>query len=457
MKSNIILFMGLFCAFSSTAQEALSLSDAIRIGLERNYDIQIERKNIEISENNNSFGEAGRWPTITLNLNANNNLTDNVKTAFPTATQGQTLANTVNPTANVNWTLFNGFSVKINKRRLEQLQAETSGNASIVIANTLQSIILGYYLAVLEQQRLDEFEKQLELSRDKYDYVKIKSEMGSAVSTDLLLEEGNYLTDSLNFINQQLAYRNALRNLNVLLAESADKSFTITDSLTVPLEVYEISALRSKMLGNNVDLEKQYITQAILGYDSDLQRTNKYPNLTMAAGFSENRNSLDLSSASFFTGDPSVGTNGFVNGPNSRLSTTTDNYFVNFTLSYTLFNGGKIKRAIKNALVSENIGELRLDKLKTTLNRDLSQAFDRYGVRQQLYGINDRRELAAKTNLDISQDKFRNGSINSFDYRTVQNTHLSAAILKLQATYNLIESSVELMRLTGGLIEEYNN
>ena len=80
---------------------------------------------------------------------------------------------------------------------------------------------------------------------------------------------------------------------------------------------------------------------------------------------------------------------------------------------------------------------------------------DQYMLRKQVYAINGRREEVAKTNLDLSEEKFKNGTINSFDYRVVQNSYLSAAIIKLQAMYNLIDSQVSLMRLTGGLIEEY--
>ena len=46
--------------------------------------------------------------------------------------------------------------------------------------------------------------------------IELKSELGSAVTTDLLLEEGNYLTDSANYISQELAFKNAISNLNYL-------------------------------------------------------------------------------------------------------------------------------------------------------------------------------------------------------------------------------------------------
>lgn len=448
---KLIFSLGILCLFQASSQESLSLSDAIQIGLQRNYGIRIEQGNVEVAQNNNNWGEAGRWPTITLNVNQNNNLTDNVKVAFPTATQGQTLSNSLNPAINVNWTIFDGFRVQVSKKRLELLQAETDGNASIVVANTLQSIILGYYLAVLEQERLGEFEKQLDLSRDKYQYIKIKSDLGGAVTTDVLLEEGNYLTDSINYINQQLVYRNAIRDLNVLLAEeNVAKTYNFSDVLIIPDESYTYADLHEQMMKENVDLQKQYITQSLLGQATRLSTADRYPTLALNASFSENRNSLDLSDAIFFTGS------GFSGGPDTRLNSVTDNYTATFTLSYTLFNGGRIKRAIKNAIVNERVGELRVDQMENSLDRDLLSALDRYNIRRQLYAINVRRETSSKTNLDLSEEKFKNGSINSFDYRDVQNNYLSSSILKLQATYNLINSKIELMRLTGGLIREYN-
>ena len=125
-------------------------------------------------------------------------------------------------------------------------------------------------------------------------------------------------------------------------------------------------------------------------------------------------------------------------------------------MSFTLFDGNRINRAIRNAVVQEDIGNIRVDQLKKTIQRDLATAYDQYLVRKQLLAINQRRREAAEINLQNSEEKFRNGSINSFDFRDVQNNYLSAAILELQAIYNLIDSKVTLMRLTGGLVREYN-
>lgn len=452
MRIYIQMILMLGVVFTTTAQPSLSLSDAIAMGLERNFDIQIEKGNVDVASRNNSWGEAGIYPTINFTLNQNNNINDNVKTASPFQLQDITISNSLSPGANLNWTIFNGFKVKMTKRRLDQLQAESEGNASVVIANTLQTIILGYYLATLEQARLDEYSKQLKLSRDKYNYVKTKADLGTSGTSDLLLEEGNYLTDSVNYINQQLAYRSAIRNLNMVLAEQEiDQNYTLTNTLEEDFPDYELKDLEDKMFDNNVDLQKQFITQSLLSTNILLARANRYPSLSLNAGFSDQRSRVDLSNAKFPNSDGTTSP-----GPADPLTAITDNYFANFSLSFTLFNGGKINRAIKTSIIQEDIGNIRIDKMKTSLQKDLLDAYDRYQIRKQLLGINQTRENAAATSLSLSEEKFKTGSINSFDYRVVQNNYLSSSILRLQALYNLLDSKVELMRLTGGLIEEYN-
>jgi len=444
-----------FLFSSSYGQETLSLSDAIQKGLERNYDIRIERKNVEVAENNNSWGEAGRMPNVTLNATSNNSQFNNESgdqffngATFPGFELNDQRSHSLTPSVNANWTIFNGFKVSHNKDRLENLQSESAGNAEIVIANTLQAIILGYYVAVLEKERLDVYQKQLSLSRDKFNKVKIRTEIGSAVSTDLLLEEGNYLNDSVNYINQKLRYRDAIRDLNFLLNESeVDKDYEFSDNLVEEVEDIEMADLVSKLEDENVDLKKLYLSQAVLKNNIAIAKADRMPRLSVDLGYSYSRSVQDLTSAT--SPDP-----GFEAPPETSIN-KRGTYYANFTLAFTLFNGNQINRAIKNAIVQEDIGNIRIERMKSSVNRDLADTYDQYQTRKLLYGINQRRVEASETNLGISKEKYDNGTINSFDYRTVQNTNLDASIQMLQSLYDLIESKVALMRLTGGIIENY--
>ncbi|MEQ9008715.1 MAG: TolC family protein, partial [Ekhidna sp.] len=213
---------------------------------------------------------------------------------------------------------------------------------------------------------------------------------------------------------------------------------------------YEYGDLTQAAFNQNVDLKSIYLSQTILKTNTDLQQAARYPTLSLNGGYNWNRNVNDLTDARY------EGPNTNYQNPPEPLISKTGNYFANFTLSFTLFDGNRINRAIRNAIVQEDIGNIRIDQLKKNVERDLATAYNQYLVRKQLLAINQRRREAAQVNLQNSEEKFKNGSINSFDYRDVQNNYLSAAILELQAIYNLIDSKVTLMRLTGGLIREYN-
>lgn len=457
MKFNTLLVIFFIGLVPARAQEALSLSDAIAIGLERNYDIRIEQKNVIVAENNNNWGESGLIPSVSLDVQSQNNIRNQQSDnqffggqLFPGFELNDQRGYGLTPALNVNWTIFQGGKAIITKRRLEQLEAESMQNADVVVSNTLQAIILAYYGAVLEKERLAAFQQQLDLSRDRYEYTNTKYDLGSAVTSDILLEENNYLTDSSNYINQMLTYHNAIRSLNVLLvSENINKDYVLSDSLVFEDQVFEFEHLEAAMLSENVDLQKIFISQSILETQVQQTRADIYPTVRVNGGYSWNRNVSDLTSASY------EGPNEGYQNPPEPLVSKTGTYFANFTLSFNLFNGGKVNRAIRNSIVQEDIGNLRIDQLKTSLSQDLNEAYERYLIRRQLYGISDRSARAAQTNLNISQEKFKSGTINSFDFRVVQNNYLTAINQKLQALYNLMDSKVELMRLTGGLIPEH--
>ena len=55
----------------------------------------------------------------------------------------------------MNWTILDGFAVKANRKRLENLEKISNNNAIVAIENTIQSIILQYYNCVLQKNQLN--------------------------------------------------------------------------------------------------------------------------------------------------------------------------------------------------------------------------------------------------------------------------------------------------------------
>lgn len=451
------------------AQDALTLEAVIQRGLKNNFDIQIQKSLVDIAKNNNNPGQAGRYPTINLLLSSTNSVVDRVP-ANPFAIPGQSITNSIPGQIDIGWVIFNGFTVSINKEQLERLQQQSEGNASIVVQNTLQSIILGYSLVLLEKERLEVRRKLLELSRTRYEQVKLKKNVGSAITFDVLQEESNFLTDSGNFVLQSLNYRNAVRNLNVLINEKVDQTYSFPQPLRFNPPTFVYSELEEKMTRNNFTLKNQYLSQSILRGNTQLASAGLYPSFNVNLGAT---GSLDWVRANFRPtsgGTPVKSTVGYLlddpaqpvintaYAPEARtVSGNSYGTYGNFTLRWTLFNGGQIKRNIQNAKTRELIGQQTTDQLKLSLQRDLQIAFDLFEQRKQIVEITKTNQRATELNLSLAEERYRVGYINAIDLRLIQLNYLNASLANLEAVYNLIDVYTDLMGLTGSLIDRAEN
>lgn len=66
----------------------------------------------------------------------------------------------------------------------------------------------------------------------------------------------------------------------------------------------------------------------------------------------------------------------------------------------------------------------------------------------------DERLNVAKINLEISEEKLITGAINSFKFRNVQLSYQNAALNRLNAVYNLINTKTSILRITGGIFNK---
>jgi len=439
----LITLITLICHSTLMAQDQMSLSDALQMGLANNFGIRIEQVNQEIARNNNSWGQAGRYPSVDISVGQSNNITDIDNPA--SFLQGQVRGNDLNPVIAGRWTIFDGFAININKRRLELLETESDGNAEIVIENAVQAIVVAYYTVLLEQEAMDVLGQVLKLSRDRYDYVLIRKDLGTAVTFDILQDKNSYLTDSSNFVLQQLVYENSMRSLNLLLAEDLTQRHDLSGSLNGPTHNYSYPDLYAKMTENNSNLRNQFIHQELLRNTTAQNKAARSPSLDLNFGYSYAKNWQDLSNANF----------GSESGPEEVIKSRTTNYFANFTLAFTLFDGGRIKRQIKNARIQETMGTIETEEMKLVLNNDLLSAYDRYNVRKKLLDISGESLENASLNLELSEERYKNGTINSFNYRDIQINYLQAALRNLQSKFDLIQTDTELLRLTGGILNTF--
>ena len=432
-----ILFF-LVVTLNSLAQDSLSLQQAIQIGLQKNFDIQLTQKNVAINQLMNNWGEAGRLPQVNLNIGQNNTISDqrNNPIAFaPYLFQ----SNDISGNVALNWTIFNGFGIRANKTKLEQLQIQSENTATLAIENTIHGIILAYYQAKMQREQLSLIFNLIQLTKEKYDQQVLKSNLGVGVKFELLQYENNLFSDSSSFYLQELAYLNSIRNLNLIMGEEIEKEWILSSEIKPELNNKDLNTLKKEMLANNTNIKNQYINMLLNQQDIELAKSSFYPSVNLNAG-------TNTSVGQLSTNDQ--------NAPFPGASSRNLNYYANFTLNFRLYDGGKVRRGIKALELQNEVNQIQLQQIQKQLELEITNAYELFQTRKKIFDLNKKAFLAAQENLEIARFKEKSGLINSFNFRDIEMNYLSTGVNLYQSSFDLLESNATLLKLTGKIIQE---
>tara|TARA_B100001287_G_scaffold274270_1_gene279250 strand:+ start:333 stop:1646 length:1314 start_codon:yes stop_codon:yes gene_type:complete len=418
------------------SQEKLSLEDAIKIGLQQNFEIQLAKKNLEINKLNNNYANAGALPSINISTRAETAVSDQSKN--PTSFIQEILkSESLNATANLSWTLLNGYGIKANKERLNQLEYLSNGNLTLTIENTTQAIILSYYNCLLQKKRLDLIQKVINLSRERVLYQKTKYDIGVGNKMELLQFENTLLLDSSNLLLQKQNFNNSIKNFNLVLGVDENSKWILTDSMETKTKVFNYNNLLQKALENNTNIINQSINNEIIKQEISIAKSAYYPNISLNSGAAFNQSTYD------------VGNSGFTGNNTGE----TLNYYANISINFRLYDGGKYRKLLQEYQIRDDINNINLEKQKRSVTNKLSNNYEKYNNSIIIYNLNKKAFEIAKINYQLANDRVNRGIINSFDLRDIEIAFLNSGISFLQSIYNLNESYLELVKITGGIIE----
>ncbi len=424
----ILLFLS---SLNLAAQEKqnLRLEDALNKALQNNYGIIITQNSKEIAELQNAWGNTGALPNI--QFVSSGNISEDFRDNDNYTTKQ------FNSSVEMNWTVFRGFSARIQKDRLEELEKLSQGNVAVVVENTIYNVILAYYNILLADEQASIARNNMELSGDRYKRAEHSKEIGAMDTYELLQAKNAYLKDSSDFLSAKAAYRNAIRELNYHMAEPLESEYNFISQFLPDTTRFEYTGLQNQMLQNNSTLKNQYMNLELARLDVKSSKSAYYPSISLSgsAGYSDLEQDYE-------------NMNQFNQGSGYNTS-------AGISLSYTIFNGNSRKRALETARIEKDISEVQTEEMEQDLKNQLAQEFELYKLRKQLLRVARENLESAELNLSLSREKFENGTINSFNFRDVQQIHMSAAYEYQNAVFRLIQSYHTLLRLTGGIIDKY--
>lgn len=410
----------------------LSLDQAISKGLKNSYRLEINDRNIKIAQNNDTWGRAGKYPTVSAGLALNNNLTQETNQA--SFLRGEFLNASLTPSVNLNWNLYNGGLVGYQKQIFEQTVNVQKVSQNLEIQNTVRVIQQAYFTVLLEENRLNVLRDVFKLSSDRLNYQLIRKEYGQGNSFSIIQFEDAILADSTNVILQYNAIKNArqqlLRSMN---EEVATDLYALTDQLSTTLEPLDKEDIRNQLLQNNPSIKLLELNRQIASINQRIAKTTAKPSVSLSTGVTAAYSLFQIFGTNPQTGDDYP----LLDGQTYRWTTGVN-------ASYPLYNGGVIKANIENARVQEEIAQFDVLESTADLMTQLDLLFNNYETQLQLVGILDERLKTAQRNIIMADERLKTGAISSLDYRNIQLSYLNISFSRISAIYNLLSIKTDI-------------
>lgn len=428
---NIFIAIALIVPSTILSQEVLDLNDIIRIGLENNYDLQIIRNEQQISDNNVTLGNAGYLPTVGLTSgyniresSSNNTPAGGEKTA--TASSG---TQTLDAAVNLNWTLFEGFRVQTNHKRLKELQTMGELNTRLRIEDFLADISAEYYNFVQQKQLLKNLQQAVDLSRERLRIVEARYQIGSFSRLDLQQAKVDFNTDSSQLIQQYEVLHSSRIKLNELMGlHNPEQEFVAADSAISVNKLLQKQALYDDMMQNNTLLLLAEKNKTLSKLDLKTLQSQNYPYLRL-------NGSYGYTHYNYSNGSLDQQRNW---GPSAGI-----------TLGFNIFDGFNRRREQKNARIRINNQELQTDRQKLYLQSDFANMWVAYQNNILLAELEKESLENAQLNHDIAMERYLIGDLSGIQLREAQVSLLNAEQRLVNAQYRTKLYEISLMQISG--------
>jgi outer membrane protein TolC len=411
----------------------LNLNECLEIGLVNNFDLQIVRNEELISDNNVTLGNAGFLPDASLN--SGYNIRSNNSNQFPmeggdVVETSNSNTQTLDAGVNLNWTIFEGFRVQTNYKRLKELQSVGELYTRLEVENLVAGLTAEYYNYVQQQIRLGNFEYAVSLSKERLRIVEARYQVGSLSRLDLQQARVDFNADSSMLIQQyEIVNRSRIR-LNELMGVNVDKQFMAADTTIL----FNTSLLKEDLFNRTMEqntflqLSESNLTLSELELSSLRSRNYPYLRLNTGYGFTH----FDYNQGNF-----------------DRQRTWGPN--VGVTIGYTLFDGFNRSREQKNQQIRIRNRELEVHRDKLAIESDFANMWMAYQNNIELTTLEVESLENAEINYEIAMERYRIGDLSGLELREAQNSLLEAEQRLLTAQYNTKLYEISLMQISGNI------
>ncbi|MBD3401899.1 hypothetical protein GF420_03310 [candidate division GN15 bacterium] len=420
-------------AATVSAQEEMTVEDAIRIGLENNYSIRIARNSAEIARNNEGRGTAELLPTLDASGNHTYSSTDEETNSPFSFGDSDTRAS--GASVALNWTLFDGFRMFAEESRYDELARLGEYQARLTIENTVVTITRAYYDLVQQEQLLDVARRTRDISRERLNKEEVRNELGGASSTDFLNARVAFNNDQATLLNQELAVTLARQELNLQLGREPDVPVTVSKQITIPPLQLQQEQVLERAEERNAALLVAQQNKRVADDLVNSQRSTFFPRISLNAEYGYSDRTTSSANPDF----------------EQDIETQATDASIGLIASWNLFNGGRDKIAYDNARIEAINRHLELRDTRNRLVGQVRRTLEQFAKRLELVELETQNVMAAEQNLALQQDRYRIGAATSLEFRDAQVNLSRAQNALIVARYQARITRLELDQLIGNI------
>ncbi|HBX51430.1 MAG: hypothetical protein A2275_16755 [Bacteroidetes bacterium RIFOXYA12_FULL_35_11] len=434
MKSKLlyILFF-LFFGAASFSQEVLTLDQAVGFALQKNFDILISRNDSLIASMNNSTGNAGMLPKVSLNLGDNYSL-NNVNQELNSGSEiNKTNAgsNALNASVVLNWTLFDGMKMFANREKLKSLEEQGQLNLKNKIQKTIGAVIVAYYNVVYQKQQIKVQEQINKISEERVKLGSLRFENGSSSKAEMLQAKVDLNAGKAALLQLNTMLLQKKTGINQLIGQNAEADFDVSDEIPINLGLNLNDLLSKSASGNfSVLISENYLK--ISQTSRKEVNAQRLPTVSFSAAYNYQYTKNDA---------------GLI------LLNNTLGPSVGISVTIPLFNGFNATRQVKTATIDILSRQTELEKIKLQVSNEVFNAFKSYSLHLEALKLEEENITLAQENLDLSLARIKLSQATSLEVITAQNSLVAAYNRLLAAKLNAKIAETELLILSGELMK----
>lgn len=420
------------------SQQLISLEDALSLTLKENISVKIKTNELDQIKNYEKVGVLGTLPRIIVNGSASGNKgTSSLEFAtddFPSLEDAESESKSISGNVGINYNLFNGLGSIYTYQKLKKQTDLKYTELSIQIEQVLLKTAKEYFDIAYLQENYNIIKELLDISKERYNRIKVQNEFGNASKLDLLSAEIDLNNDSINLMNIEFELQIAKNQLNQTLNRDLAYDFLVENKVEINRDLNYSDLNQETQKNNNNVLLGQYMLD-ISKKDKKINAVSILPRIEISAQYGYNQTE---SNTSIILDQTSVGLTGFLN------------------FSWDIFDGLAKNKITQNTRIQIESNKLELQSIKQEIQKEFNASFKQYENSINLIDIEKRNQSTSEKFFERAKEQFYQGQLSRNDFRLAQ-IDLSTSKNRLNQTlYNAKIAELNLYRLSGKIIKETN-